>query len=254
MRHLIAAVAVAAIGMSVAGCGSSNQSGPASSSSSTTTTTTTTTPTKPPIAQAALAGLLLTPAEIDSLLGTTGMASQEKIDKPQDDNVKQHWPQGWTWPVECLYALNPGETPAYADSAFSAFSGDDDTAPLPPGSAEVSPEVTQVVALFPSANEANTFFTTSSQRWSACANRQLTTPGDADNPEIAWKIGPTSNANGILTTTLSMSATKNGTTRTAACQRALTVRNNARQSDRWQGRQAIRPKVFLDHFPELIAR
>ncbi len=222
MRHFTAAVAVAAIGMLVAGCGSSKQSGPASSS----TTTTTTTSSRPPVAQAALANLLLSPAEIDSLLVTTGMASSEKSDKPQDDNIKQHWPQGWTWPAECLYALNPGEAPVLADSGFTGFNGDDDVAKPPAGSTDIPPEVTQVVVVFPSANEANAFFTTSSQRWPACNDRQFTTPADADTPELQWKVGSTSNTNATLTTTLSMSGTKNGTTHTASCQRALTVRNN----------------------------
>jgi hypothetical protein len=223
MRHLTAAVAVAAIGLLVAGC-DSDKSSPASSS--TTTTTTTTTSSRPPVAQPALASFLLSAAELDGLLGSTGMQSQEKFDKPQDDNGKQHWPQGWTWPAECLYALGPAEGPVVADSKFTAISGDDELTPLPQGSTDVNPEVTQTVILFPSANEANDFFNTSSQRWPACANRQFTTPGDADTPELNWKVGSSSTADGILSTTLSMSGTKDGVTHNMGCQRALTIRNN----------------------------
>ena len=221
MRHITAAVAVAAIGLLVAGC-DSNKSSPASSS----TTTTTTTSSKPPVAQAALGSFLLSPAELDGLLGSTGMQSQEKFDKPQDDNGKQHWPQGWTWPAECLYALGPVEGPVVADSKFTAISGDDEITPLPQGSTDVNPEVTQAVALFASADDAKAFFTSSSQKWPACADHQFTTPGDADTPELAWKVGPVSTADSTLTTTLSMSGTKNGVTHTMSCQRALTVRNN----------------------------
>ena len=224
MRHLTAAAAVAAIGLLVAGCGSDNKSSPASSS--TTTTTTTTTPSKPPVAQAALGTFLLNPAELDGVMSSTGMASQEKFDKPQDDNAKQHWPQNWTWPAECLYALGPAEGPVITDAKYTAISGDDSVAPLPPGSTDINPEVTQAVLLFPSADEANAFFTTSSQNWPACADHQFTTPGDADTPELTWKVGPTSTANSTLTATLSMTGTKNGVTHTMSCQRALTVRNN----------------------------
>jgi hypothetical protein len=220
MRRLTAAVAVAAIGILVAACDSGKGSSPAP------TSTTTTTSTRPPVAQAALANFLLTPTEIDSLLGVTGTTSKEKISKPQDDDTKQHWPQGWKFPPECLYGLGPAEGPVVADSGFTAVVGDDDQASNPPDSKDMPPEVTQVLVLFPSANEANAFFTTSSQRWPACANRQFTTPGDADNPEVAWKMGPVSTANATLTATLSMSMTMNGTSIAIGCQRALTVRNN----------------------------
>jgi len=223
MRHLTAAVAIAAIGLLVAGC-DSNKSGPASSS--TMTTTTTTTSSKPPVAQAALGSFLLSAAELDGVLGSTGMQSQEKFDKPQDDNGKQHWPQGWTWPAECLYALGPAEGPVVADSKFTAISGDDEITPLPQGSTDVNPEVTQAVVLFASADDAKAFFDTSSHKWPACANHQFTTPGDADTPELAWKVGPVTTTDSTLSTTLSMSGTKNGVTHTMSCQRALTVRNN----------------------------
>ncbi len=224
MRHLTAAVAAAAIGLFIAGCGSDNKSTPASSSSSTTTTTTTS--SKPPVAQAALGSFLLNPDELNGVMSSSGMASQEKFDKPQDDNAKQHWPQGWTWPAECLYALGPAEGPVITDAKYTAISGDDSVAPLPPGSTDINPEVTQAVLLFPSADDAQAFFTASSQKWPACADHQFTTPGDADTPELAWKVGPVSTADSTLTTTLSMTGTKNGVTHTMSCQRALTVRNN----------------------------
>src|SRR5215471_17184395 len=84
MRKLT--VAVAALGMLVAGCGSDHQSSPASSTS--------TTSSRPPVAQAALANLTVTPAEIDSTMGLTGTTSKHKIDKLPDDSNKA-WPQGW---------------------------------------------------------------------------------------------------------------------------------------------------------------
>ena len=220
MRQSTTTLVLAAIGVLVAACGGSNQSGPASS-----TTTTTTTPARPPVAQPALAGLLLSTADIDGILGLTGTAAKEKADKLPDDSAKG-WPQGWKWPAECLYAFDPGEAPVYAGSGYTAANGEDDVATLPPGSNELDPEVTQVVVLFPSADAANAFFTTSSKNWPACANHEFTVPGDADNPEIAIKIGATSTANNTLTTTMNLTMTKGSTTVTGACGRALTVRNN----------------------------
>lgn len=221
MRQLRAAVAVAAIGMVVAACGGSKEGGTASSSS----TTTTATPSKPPLAQAALANLLLAPADIDSALGVTGSKSDRPIDKPQEDNPANVFPKTYKFPDECLYITGPAETPVYAGSGNTAVHGEHDIASVPESS-DPDPEATQVVVLFPSAEQASAFFTTSSQRWPACANRQDTVPGDADNPEVQWKVGPVSNANGVLSTTATVTASRNGATMSQSCQRALTVRNN----------------------------
>ncbi|GAA4536040.1 sensor domain-containing protein [Mycobacterium paraffinicum] len=218
MRRLSAAISIAAIGLLVAACGSSNEGGPGSS---------TTTSTRPPVAQAALSGLLLGSAEIDSALGVTGSKSKEKNDKLQDDNAKQPWPAGWKFPDDCVYAIGPGQAPVYAGSGYTAVSGDDEVASLPPNSNEPDPEVGQVLVLFPSPKEANAFFSSSAQRWPACANRQFTTPAGQDTPETGWQVGPVSNANGMLSTTLTMTLRDNGNVLlTMTCQRALTVRNN----------------------------
>jgi hypothetical protein len=217
MRQLTAAVSVAAIGIAVAGCGGSNESSPASS---------TPTSARPPVAQAALAGFLLTPAEIDAALGVTGTQSKEKTDKLQDDTTKQQWPAGWKFPDECVFAVGPGESPVYANSGYTAVSGDDDAASAPPGGNEPDPEVAQLLVLFPSAKEANDFFTNSTQRWPACANHQFKTPAGPDSPEMNWQVGPVSNSNGTLTATLTMTASNNGNVMTMTGQRALTVRNN----------------------------
>ncbi|ORB74135.1 sensor domain-containing protein [Mycobacterium scrofulaceum] len=218
MRQLATAMSTAAIGILVAACGGSNggASGPS-----------TTTSTRPPVAQAALPGLLLTSAELDSALGATGSKSKEKNDKLKDDAAKQPWPAGWKFPDDCVYAIGPGQAPVYAGSGYTAVSGDDEVASLPPNSNEPDPEVEQVLVLFPTAKEANAFYTTSAQRWPACANRQFTTPAGQDTPETGWQVGPVSNADGTLSTTLTMTILDNGNVLlTMTCQRALTVRNN----------------------------
>ncbi|ORW93892.1 nuclease PIN [Mycobacterium sp. IEC1808] len=218
MRKQITAVTVAVVGILAAAC-SSGGGGTASSS------TTTTTPSKPPLAQAALPNLMLTPAEIDSAVGATGTTVGDKFDTLPDDSTT-NYPQGYKFPAECLYIQHPGEAPVYAGSGNTAVHRERGTTPLPPNSNDPDPEVTEVVVLFPSAKEASAFFTTSTQRWPDCANRQGTIPADADSPEIQWKVGAVSNANGVLSTTTNVSATKNGTTLSQSCQRALTVRNN----------------------------
>ena len=121
MRRLTVGVAVAAVAMSIAACGGSKGSGPAASTTGTTTTATTS--SKPPIAQAALSNLLLTPADVDSVLGVTGTASKDKIDKLQDDTTDAPGPPGWKFPDECLYAKGPAAAPVYAGSGNTAVSG-----------------------------------------------------------------------------------------------------------------------------------
>jgi hypothetical protein len=223
MRQLPAVVAVAAAGILVTACGGSNGGGTASSS----TTTTTTTSSKAPVAQAALPNLLLTLAEVDSALGVTGSKNDKTLDTLQEDKSTDVFPKGYKFPAECLYITGEALTPVYAGSGNTAVHGERDTASAPSGSSEPDPEVTQFVVLFPSAQQASAFFTTSSQRWPACANRQETVPAsDSDGPDIQWKVGPVSNANGVLSTTVGVSLSKGGQTMSQSCQRALTVRNN----------------------------
>ncbi|OBH93083.1 sensor domain-containing protein [Mycobacterium scrofulaceum] len=218
MRQLTTAMSAAAVAILLAACGGSNGGTPSSS---------TTTSTKPPVAQAALPGLLLTSADLDNALGATGSKSKEKNDKLKDDAAKQPWPAGWKFPDDCVYAIGPGQAPVYAGSGYTAVSGDDEVASLPANSNEPDPEVEQVLVLFPTAKEASAFYATSAQRWPACANRQFTTPAGQDTPETGWQVGPVSNDNGTLSTTLTMTIRDNGNViLTMTAQRALTVRNN----------------------------
>ncbi len=220
MRSLTAAVSVAAAGLLVAACGGDHDDGTASTSSSATSSS------KPPIAQAALANLLLTPAEIDIAMGTTGMSTKDRSDKLADDGNKQY-PQGWKWPAECLYAYSPGENPVYAGSGFTSALGRDDSAsPAAPGSKDMDPEAVQYLVVFPSASEAKAFFEASSKAWPACTDRTLVVPADPGASEITWTVGQVNSSNGVLTTTISVSTTDNGTLVGGTCQRALTVRNN----------------------------
>jgi hypothetical protein len=219
MRQLATAVAVAAVGMLVVSCGGSDKSSPSSSS-------TTTTSSKPPVAQAALANLLVTPADIDSALGVTGTKTDKTIDALQPDQSANNFPKGYKFPDECAYATDAALVPVYANSGNTAVHGEHDVIPAPPGSNDPPPDADQFVVLFPSADQANAFFTNSSQKWPACANRQDTTPADGDTPPLTWKVGPVSNTNGVLSVTATVSATKDNQTFSQSCQRALTVRNN----------------------------
>jgi len=217
MRSLTAAVAIAAAGFLVAACGGDKDNSPASSSGAAATSAAT---SKAPVAQAALANLMLTPAELDAVMGTTGMATKTKYEKLGENTNNR-------WPAECLYAYNPGLTPVYANSGSTAAVGREDSPTTPtPGANGFDPEADQWLVLFPSATEAKAFFEASAKAWQACADRQINLPADEKGPELNWKLGPTANTNGVLSITVSISLNDPSGTSGGTCQRALTVRNN----------------------------
>ncbi|MGD1171022.1 sensor domain-containing protein [Mycobacterium seoulense] len=220
MRQLKTAVAVAAsAGLLVAGCGHNGGGGTASPSATATTAS-----SKDPLTKDQLAALMLSPTELDTTLGVTGTSSDPPKTALEEDPVKR---SDYTVPAECNYAIRAALAPVYADSGNSAVYGYHDVAPAPPGSTEMErPDVDQFVVLFPSPDQASAFFTASSQRWPACANRQDTVPAEGGQPELQWKVGPVTNANGVLRAPVTVTVTGSGGNVTMPCQRALTVRNN----------------------------
>jgi PknH-like extracellular domain len=221
MRQFPVAVAAAAVGLVVAAC-DSNGGG----TGTTSETKTTATASKQALAPAALPDLLLGPSDVDTALGVSGWRTDKASDSLQEDQTVGLGPKGYRFPEECLYVIGPGLAPVYAGSGSSTVRGERVAAPSAgPNGANFN--ANQFVVLFPSAQQASAFFTTSSKRWPTCANRQETIPaGDAGSPGVQWKVGPVSDANGVLSATVFISLTKNGETKSQTCQRALTVRNN----------------------------
>jgi PknH-like extracellular domain len=97
----------------------------------------------------------------------------------------------------------------------------------PSTSDQAPPSATTGLVLFPSATEANAFFTASSKAWAACADRQWTVPPErADDAEQRMQTKSLANANGVLSLTVIGNIVGQGVNITLTCQRALTVRNN----------------------------
>lgn len=201
------AIALAGLCILVTGCGSnSNRAQPA----------TTTSTTVPPVAQAALDGLLLGVAQINAAMGTTGLSVADDKKHMEDVSALVSRP-------ECLPIYSPAEANAYANGGSSGvhrqFLGDPSN----------SHEVEQSVVLFPKAQQASAFFAASAQRWQSCSNGGFihTMSGGRE----VWEVGPISDTNGVLSATARISlevydhpGAGEGGGRTA--QRALTVRNN----------------------------
>jgi hypothetical protein len=205
MRQLIAAIAVAGICTSTAGCHSPSNQGPKASS---TTSTTKTKPPPPPVAEAALKGFLLSPEEIDAAMGTTDMKVTNSRTAMSDDSATMT-------PKECLALDGSAQAQVYANSGFMAER--DQTLDRQEGD-NLTHFVEQAVVLFPTAKQASDFFTASAQQWQACHDYTHI------QSKTQWTVGTTSNTNGVLST---ISTLQNPpSTGWKACGRALAGKNN----------------------------
>jgi len=198
MRHFAAAFAVAGAGILAAGCGGSNQAG-------TTSTTTVTSLIPRPVVERELDTLLLTPAQINPLMGATDLAVVRKHDSMTDDSSTMK-------PPECLAIDGSAQAKVYADSGFTAVR---DQA-LNDGNG-FTHYAEQAVVLFPTAKQAKVFFLGSGLRWPACHEYTHTQSG------THWTVAPETDDNGALST---ISVQQQAKTGGWACGRALAVKNN----------------------------
>ncbi|MGH3551893.1 MAG: sensor domain-containing protein, partial [Mycobacterium sp.] len=196
---VIAGVAIAAVVIAR----KSSSGGVATPSTSTATSST----AAQPIAESELDGLLLSPDQIYAATGASpGTTASVPGTMPNNSDVEK----------ACQPVADAAAEGAYADSGWTAVRGQQ---------FEDNPDDThwfdtQFVVLFPSAQDADSFFTASTQRWPACSNRQFTT-NSPSTPDRVWAVGPISDANGILSATVT-----DMTNAGWVCHRALTVRNN----------------------------
>jgi hypothetical protein len=186
---------------------------PQASTTSTTTAPTTTTPTTAaPVAEAALDGLLLSPDQINTAMGATGMTVNHVPSVMSDDSA--HMADKACQPLEGVVMA-----PVYAGSGWTAVR---EQVLRDPGNQWIH-DVDQGVVLFSSAQDAGAFFTASAQSWLACSNRPFTYT-EAGKPDRVWTVGPVSNINGTLSATKTVGPQPSWIWE--SCQRALTVANN----------------------------
>jgi PknH-like extracellular domain len=198
MRNFAATFVVAGVGMLVAACGGSNRAG-------TNSTTTVTSLIPRPVVERELESLLLTPAQINPLMGATGMALIRKRDALSDDSATMK-------PIECLAIDGSAQAPVYANSGFTA---ERDQA-LNDGN-NFTHYAEQAVVLFPTTKQAHVFFISSGLRWPACHQYTHT------QSRTQWTVAPISDVNDALSTISTQQQAKTGGW---ACGRALAVKNN----------------------------
>ena len=198
MRHFAATFAVAGVGIIVAGCGGGNQA-------STSSTTTVTSLIPRPVVERELDAMLLSPAQINPLMGATDMAVVRRHDGMSDDSATMQ-------PRECLAIDGSAQARVYGDSGFTAVR---DQA-LNDGNS-FTHYAEQAVVLFPTAKQAKVFFVASGLRWPACHQYTHTQSG------TKWTVGEISDTNGVLSTIATQQDARTGGW---ACGRALAVKNN----------------------------
>jgi hypothetical protein len=199
MRHLTAALAVTAICILGAGCGGgSNQANVKS-------TTTKVSLIPRPVVERELDALLLSPEQINPVMGATAMAVTRRHDAMSDDSATMR-------PRECLAIDGAAQAPVYADSGFTAVrdqamnDGDNFTH-----------YAEQAVVLFPTAKQAGLFLIRSALRWPSCHSYTHVQSG------TQWNVGPISDANGALSTVATQQDARAGGW---ACGHALARKNN----------------------------
>jgi hypothetical protein len=168
--------------------------------------------TQNPVAVSALDGLLLDAGQINAALGATSMKVWFAA------NAMWDWGSGVD-DKSCLAIDGPAQDQVYVNSGWTAMRGQrlDDSVD---DSKKRDHYAIQAVIAYPSTHEANAFYDSSEQSWSACSNRRFSdaTPGQ---PDTVWTVSGLTTDNGTLSTSQVQEGGDGW-----ACQRALTVRNN----------------------------
>ncbi|KAA0100524.1 sensor domain-containing protein [Mycolicibacterium sp. P1-5] len=193
----LAATAVVGCALVSAGCGG-------------TTGGVAVTPTAPkliarPLVERELPGLLLNVDQVNAAMGVNNMAVTHTA-TAMDDNA------GFMAPPECLAIDGAAETLVYADSGYLAERDQS----LSDGD-KLDHYVKQAVVLYPTADQANSFFTASTQQWQACHEYTHTQSG------TRWSVGQITVTDNTLSTTATEEEAK---APGRACGRALEHRNN----------------------------
>jgi hypothetical protein len=191
-RYVIAVVSGAVL---LAGCGSTSQQ-----------------PAAKQVEPSALDSLLLSPGEVDGVMGTTGIVHQ-----PAAGDMNDH--RDVVVNLNCLGVWQTDEAAVYENTGFNGVRRQ---SLRTPDNDLWNDFVVQSVVTYPSAGAAQKFFTDSAGRWSNCVNHRLNIAiGGAPSP--GWQSGELSKTD----TELTMPVTRQTGDQTRSCQRVLAIKSNA---------------------------
>ena len=196
MRLFIVAAVAAVSGTLIAGCtttthGSARQAGG--------------TFIPRPLVERELPALLLTPEQVNSVMGASAMAVV-------DQNATMSTGDGTVAPRECLAIDDAADSLAYAASGFWAERDQS----LNDGD-RFTHYVKQAVVLFPTVDAAQAFLVDSAQRWPVCTHFTHVQTG------TQWTVGPaTATGDALSTASTQLDAGSAGW----GCGRALAWKNN----------------------------
>jgi len=189
------ALAVAAIAVLIAGCGSTKERSEPTTQSM----------IPRPVVERELAGLLLSPEQVNVAMGATAM-TVTNTQTSMSDNSATIAPQG------CLAIDGAAEAQVYATSGYSAERDQS----LNDGD-KFTHYLKQAVVLFPLVDKARAFFDATAQQWPTCHQYTHLQSGSK------WSVAQISNTNGALSTTATeLNASAPGW----GCGRALALKNN----------------------------
>jgi len=166
----------------------------------------------PQVGPGALPGLLLSAADVQTVLASPQLVVTGEVSAP--------WHElGQLGDPDCLAIAGAAQREVYAGSGWTALRGQ--VLREPPAATSWSHYAVQAVVLFPAATAAADFFTASQSGWARCADRELTY-AQQPAPDQVWSVGPITVDRDVL----AVSRVQRSPQRWA-CQRALTVHGNA---------------------------
>jgi hypothetical protein len=167
-----------------------------------------TTSAAPPLTEAALDGVLLSIGDLNRIMGSTGMKVTSDVDEMADHSSDMVY-------KDCLGAIYGAEKPVYAGSGWTAVR---DQVAREPGENNAH-RVEQTAVLYPSAEQAQSFFHDSQSQWERCARNLLTV--NSGESEAFWRLDDVTRENNLITQHSTQTTVDEW-----ACQHALSVVSN----------------------------
>ncbi|MEB4210216.1 serine/threonine-protein kinase PknH/PknJ [Mycobacterium sp. 94-17] len=165
-------------------------------------------PQAAPLGPERLSALLLGPADVNTVMGSSSMQPGKPITATDSSSVTVSAP-------DCQGALYTTQDPVYAGTGYSAVSG---LVSSEPGD-NYDHWVNQAVVLFPSADKAKSFVENSAEKWKGCAGKTVTVNNKSKT--YRWTFAQVQGEPPRITLIDTQEAADGW-----ECQRALSVANN----------------------------